>query len=175
MPATYVLQLDKPLLGSRGLSDGLEGVGKQGAPLKPGAPWVGRVHAFEAVHRYTINDMAGAHLHTIHRIAFTTLARLAPILQLLRQQHVFNTLVQSCREPLLTDTGGDASERAFEVTLTAPYRIYVTGRHPMALTLISLEMRIAKGGVVTASLKLPGDDKVLAPTLYALIVHRLGA
>jgi hypothetical protein len=179
VPASYVLHLAGPLAGSHGLLAALDvGGGHAAADAESHAAGCGRAATCvvvggagaQAEHHYTINDTTGLGLPrpTIHRVEFTSLARLRPILQALRQQHVFNALVQSCQGRAASAhegaSGSTLTQRAFEVTLTPPHRIHVMGRHPTAPALMSFDVSVALGGDVAASLTLPKGNVVCDAT-----------
>jgi len=111
-------------------------------------------------------DVMGARHHYVHsgplvggimvaRLPFTHPQQLQSILQLIRQQVVFNELVRSCFNPpnALSAAHSDGTSKFLvEVVTDPPHTICATFLHPVTLNLICMETKCGLGGSLDVKL-----------------------
>eukprot|EP00054_Salpingoeca_dolichothecata_P027312 m.199769 g.199769 ORF g.199769 m.199769 type:complete len:570 (-) comp25925_c0_seq2:39-1748(-) len=102
------------------------------------------------------------------RVPFAHPSALAPILQLLRQQLVYNHLVESC---MCEGASDESVNFTFEINCAAPTNVTVTGQHPVSGNIFSVELSIALGGAVTVNIHV--DPKDEQPQSTAKTIHLL--
>eukprot|EP00026_Physarum_polycephalum_P006084 Phypoly_transcript_06125.p1 GENE.Phypoly_transcript_06125~~Phypoly_transcript_06125.p1 ORF type:complete len:607 (-),score=92.63 Phypoly_transcript_06125:21-1841(-) len=131
-------------------------------------------------HHYLYSgQLAGGIL--VGRLPFTHPQQLLPILQLVRQQVIFNELVQSCfnpSNPLSTSQSGNSESFLVEIVTEAPTTICATFLHPTTHNLTCTEIKIALGGVLdvkihthkTLNSNNPADPPPCPPALATKIL-----
>lgn len=110
----------------------------------------------------------------LYRIAFTHPSHIPKILELLRRQAMFNTLLTSAlrsHKPLKKKTGSE--EYLFEVRASDPFTLTVTFEHPCTPSMASIDFQVTPDHTVKATLNtVPGKPLFCSNDYISRVIER---
>ncbi|XP_078571397.1 uncharacterized protein LOC144859048 isoform X2 [Branchiostoma floridae x Branchiostoma japonicum] len=119
-------------------------------------------------HSYYINDAPDLKGVLVSKIPFTHPACVPRVLEALRQQTVYNTLITSCVRKGCEEAKENA--QLFEVNTTSPTGISVTFEHPVQESMACLEIDLADPNHVKCKVHIPAGDAPVCTDEYATMV-----
>ncbi|XP_078703316.1 uncharacterized protein LOC144928594 isoform X2 [Branchiostoma floridae x Branchiostoma belcheri] len=119
-------------------------------------------------HCYYINDSPDLRGVLVSKIPFTHPACVPRVLEALRQQTVYNTLITSCVRKGCEEAKENA--QLFEVNTTSPTGISVTFEHPVQESMACLEIDLADPNHVKCKVHIPAGDAPVCTDEYATMV-----
>ncbi|CAH1238781.1 MED1 [Branchiostoma lanceolatum] len=119
-------------------------------------------------HCYYINDSPDVKGVLVSKIPFTHPACVPRVLEALRRQTVYNTLITSCVRKGCEEAKENA--QLFEVNTTSPTGISVTFEHPVQESMACLEIDLADPNHVKCKVHIPAGDAPVCTDEYATMV-----
>lgn len=194
VPLHYVLHFDRPLIAPLSTMRKANSLvyGPSGSPFMSKHPEAksvqqilsqqetpSKIESLVAIggqtHRY-VHCGAQVSAIEVRRVPFTHISQLMPLLQIFRQQLMFNELLSSCYQPHEDLPENAQAGQTFEISSYPPQSITITSLHPKTQHFLSIEVSIGPNGTIQSHVNYyPGDPPLCSTDQISKFIRTSGS